>query len=120
MDFRSREVRRLPVMEGERLVGIVTRADLVRALRATTDDPGAAGAQSDEAIRLRLQSELEKQSWWQSKWCSVLVSNGVVRYTGISDGDIDRQAARVAAENVPGVRGVQDDRLQFTDWQPMM
>ena len=120
MDFRSREVRRLPVMEGERLVGIVTRADLVRALRATTDDPGAAGAQSDEAIRLRLQTELEKQSWWQSKWSSVLVSNGLVRYIGISDSDIDRQAARVAAENVPGVRGVQDDRLQFTDWQPMV
>jgi CBS domain-containing protein len=118
--FEAREVRRLPVMEGERLVGIVTRADLVRALRATVDNPAAAAAQSDEAIRLRLQSELERQSWWQSKWCSVLVSNGVVKYTGISDSDIDRQAARVAAENVPGVRGVQDDRLQFTDWQPMV
>ena len=118
--FEAREVRRLPVMEGERLVGIVARADLVRALGATTDNPGAARTQSDEAIRLRLQTELEKQSWWLSKWCSVLVSNGLVRYTGISDSDIDRQAARVAAENVPGVRGVQDDRLQFTDWQPMM
>jgi len=118
--FEAREVRRLPVMEGGRLVGIVTRADLVRALGATTDHPAVARAQSDEAIRLRLQTELEKQSWWQSKWSSVLVSNGLVRYIGISDSDIDRQAARVAAENVPGVRGVQDDRLQFTDWQPMV
>lgn len=118
--LESREVRRLPVMLGEQLVGIVTRADLVRALGATTDNHDEARTQSDEAIRLRLQAELEKQSWWQSKWCSVLVSNGLVRYTGISDSDIDRQAARVAAENVPGVRGVQDDRLQFTDWQPMM
>ena len=118
--FESRVVRRLPVMLGEQLVGIVTRADLVRALAATTDNHDEARTQSDEAIRLRLQAELEKQSWWQSKWCSVLVSNGLVRYTGISDSDVDRQAARVAAENVPGVRGVQDDRLQFTDWQPMM
>ena len=121
--FEAREVRRLPVLQGDQLVGIVTRTDLVRAVRAaraTTDNVGANRTQSDEAIRLRLQTELEKQSWWLSKWCSVLVSNGLVRYTGISDSDIDRQADRVAAENVPGVRGVQDDRLQFTDWQPMM
>jgi len=121
--FEAREVRRLPVLQGEQLVGIVTRTDLVRAVRAvgaTADNLAANRTMSDEAIRLRVQTELEKQSWWQSKWCSVLVSNGLVRYTGISDNYIDRQAARVAAENVPGVRGVQDDRLQFTDWQPMM
>ena len=118
--FEAREVRRLPVLRGEQLVGIVTRTDLVRAMGATTDNLGANGAQSDEAIRLRLQTELEKQPWWHSKWCSVFVCNGLVRYTGISDSDVDRQAARVAAENVPGVRAVQDDRLQFTDWQPMM
>lgn len=118
--FESREIRRLPVMLGEQLVGIVTRADLVRVLAATTDHRDEARTQSDETIRLRLQTELEKQSWWHSRWCSVFVSNGLVRYAGISDSDIDRQAARVAAENVPGVRGVQDDRLQFTDWQPMM
>ena len=121
--FEAREVRRLPVLRRDQLVGIVTRTDLVRAVktvRATTDSLAANKVQSDEAIRLRLQTELEKQSWWQSKWCSVFVSDGLVRYTGISDSDIDRQAARVAAENVPGVRGIQDDRLQFTDWQPMM
>jgi CBS domain-containing protein len=117
--FEAREVRRLPVMLREQLVGIVTRADLVSALAAANDNPPETRTQSDEAIRLRLQAELEKQSWWPSKWCSVQVSNGFVRYTGISDSDIDRQAARVAAENVPGVRGVQDDRLQFTDLQPM-
>lgn len=118
--FEAREIRRLPVMREEVLVGIVTRADLVRALAATTDSTGTAESQTDEAIRSSLQTELERQSWWQSKWCSVLVSDGLVRYTGISDSDIDRQAARVAAENIPGVHGVQDDRLQFTDWQPML
>jgi len=55
-----------------------------------------ARAQSDEAIRLRLQTELEGQSWWQSKWCSVLVSNGLVRYTGISDSDIDWVPSRAS------------------------
>lgn len=118
--FEAREVRRLPVLQRDELVGIVTRADLVRALAATPDTANAAASHSDEAIRLRLQNELQSQPWWPSKWCSVLVSDGLVRYTGISEGYIDRQAARVAAENVPGVRGVQDDRLQFTDWQPMV
>jgi CBS domain-containing protein len=60
--FEAREVRRLLVMEGEQLVGIVTRADLVKALGATTAISRAARTQSDEAIRLRLQTEPEKQS----------------------------------------------------------
>jgi CBS domain-containing protein len=118
--FERREIRRLAVLRGDVLVGIVTRADLVRALAAASGLPCEARARTDDAIRRSLQSELERQPWWPSKWCSVAVSRGRVRYTGISDSDIDRQAARVAAENIPGVQGVQDDRLQFTDWQPMV
>ena len=120
--FEERRIRRVPVVDARRLVGIVTRADLVRALAAQTGpaDPAAAPAQTDEAIRVRLLAELEQQPWWQAMWSTVLVDNGVVTYRGVYEREADRQAARVAAENVAGVRAIEDDRVASADWQPML
>ena len=118
--FEARHVRRLPVLRGPQLVGIVTRTDLVRALAAKTRSVDTSVANTDEAIRLQLVAELEKQSWWQAKWCSVLVNDGIVRYRGIYERESDRLAARVAAENVPGVRFVEDNRRSSAELQPMM
>ena len=117
--FEARRIRRLPVLRGERLVGIVTRADLIRAL-ARTRHLEASPSQSDEAIRLRLLEELEQQRWWRPSWSAVDVRDGVVHYRGLLESEDERRAARVAAENVPGVRGVQDDRTLWTAWQPMV
>ena len=118
--FEARQFRRVPVLRDRRVVGIVTRADLVRALAAKTRRMAVPQGQTDEAIRARLLAELEKQPWWQSKWSVVFVSNGVVRYRGVYEREADRQAARVAAENVAGVRGIEDDRVSSADWQPMV
>ena len=53
-------------------------------------------------------------------WSAVYVRDGVVHYRGLIRSDDERQAARVAAENVPGVRGVEDDRMTGIAWQPMI
>ena len=118
--FEARHIRRLPVLRGSRLVGIVTRTDLVRALAIRTKDVGTSEVHTDESIRAQLVAELEKQPWWQAKWCAVFVTHGIVRYRGVYERESDRQAARVAAENVPGVRSVEDDRVASADWQPMV
>jgi CBS domain-containing protein len=118
--FEARHIRRLPVLHGTRLVGIVTRTDLVRALAANTRDVGPSTVHTDESIRARLVAELEKQPWWQAKWCAVFVTDGIVRYRGVYERESDRRAARVAAENVAGVRAVEDDRVSSADWQPMV
>ena len=117
--FEARRIRRLPVLRGERLVGIVTRADLIHAL-AQTQDLEPPRSQSDEAIRLRLLTELEQQPWWRPGWSAVHVRNGVVHYKGLLENEDERAAARVAAENVLGVRGIEDDRVQAALWQPMV
>jgi CBS domain-containing protein len=118
--FTARHIRRIPVLRDQRLVGIVTRADLIRALALTTRDIEAPRAQSDEAIRARLLRELERQRWWRPEWSALYVQDGVVHYRGLIHSDDERQAARVAAENVPGVRGVEDDRMTGIAWQPMI
>jgi CBS domain-containing protein len=118
--FAARDIRRIPVLRDEQLVGVVTRADLIRALALTARDDKTPRSQSDEAIRVRLLRELEQQRWWRPDWSAVFVRDGVVHYRGLTRSDDERQAARVAAENVPGVRGVEDDRISGVAWQPMI
>jgi signal-transduction protein with cAMP-binding, CBS, and nucleotidyltransferase domain len=102
-------IKRVPVLEEGRLVGIVSRSNLVQALAdsAWLDAPGA----DDEAIHARLLAELEGQPWWRSLMSNVVVSDGVVHYYGGFDSETHKDAARIAAENVPGVRAVEDHRL---------
>lgn len=118
--FEARHIRRVPVLRGKQLVGIVTRADLIRALAQKTRDLEMPLAQTDEAIRLRLLAELEHQRWWRSDWSTVYVCDGVVSYRGLLESENERQAARIAAENVPGVRGVEDNRMPWALWQPLV
>jgi CBS domain-containing protein len=107
--FERRHVKRVPVLEGVQLVGIVSRSDLVRALAAKAGMK--AGNTGDAAIHKRLSAELERRSWWRSLTSNVVVTDGIVHYFGTIDSEDERQAARVAAENVPGVRGVHDHRV---------
>ena len=103
-------VKRVPVLQGGRLVGIVSRSNLVQALAASGSNMNV-GDTHDGAIRTRLYAELERQPWWRSTISTVIVTDGVVHYFGIVDSEEQRQAARVAAENVSGVRRIEDHRV---------
>jgi osmotically-inducible protein OsmY len=70
----------------------------------------------DSAIRGRLLAELDHQSWWAGPNSQVIVMDGVVHYWGVARSDAEREAARVAAENVPGVRAVEDHRLVYREF----
>jgi len=100
-------VKRLPVMRDGKVVGIVTRSNLMRALAhfALAAQPAAAG---DAAIRARLLAELGKQPWAPVGLINVVVTDGIVKLSGALTDERERQAIRVAAENIPGVRKVED------------
>jgi len=117
--FDQQHVGRVPVMRGRRLVGIVSRADLGRAIAKSSDASEPASVPTDEAIRARLLNDLAHQSWWRANWLSVDVVDGVVSFNGLVEGEDERQAARAAAKNVPGVRRVVDDRMQVSQWVPL-
>ena len=100
-------IKRVPVVCGRRLVGIVSRADLLRALarlaRATE-----TVATNDAEIRERVMAELRRQSWAPLDLINVIVRDRIVELRGTITEDSARQAMVVAAENVPGVRAVRD------------
>jgi CBS domain-containing protein len=113
--FDSRGIRRVPVVRAGKVTGIVTRASLVRALAAHPAKPRKTSGRNDEAIRSELVAELERQAWWRTDWSSVTVTDGVVHFWGFQDSPDEGNAARVAAENVPGVRRVEDHRQRYSD-----
>jgi CBS domain-containing protein len=112
-----RRIKRVPVMDAGRLAGIVSRSDLVKALAAA--EPPAV-PQGDEAIRAALVAELERQPWWRAGLCGVAVEDGIVIYRGVMEVRGEEAAARVAAEGIPGVRGVVDHRLAYIDLPSMV
>jgi CBS domain-containing protein len=111
--LESRGIKRVPVMRDGQLVGIVSRANLVQALAGMRTAAIRVTPPADQAIRGRLKAELERQSWWRQLTSNVIVTDGVVHYFGTFQSEDQQDAARVAAENIPGVRGVEDHRVRF-------
>jgi osmotically-inducible protein OsmY len=99
-------VKRLPVVRGRQVVGIVTRSNLVRAVVRMAHEARPISA-NDEDIRARLVGELKKLPWAPA--IDVAVKDGVVKLSGVLLDERQRAALRVAAENIPGVKNVLDD-----------
>lgn len=118
--LEERRIKRVPVVQEERLVGIVSRSDLVQALAAAKRANWKTGPLTDEAIRRLVLAELRRQSWWRTNRSNVTVQEGVVTYAGLIELENERIAARVAAETVPGVRGIVDRRLAYADLPSMV
>lgn len=104
----THRVRRVPVLEGGRLVGIISRTDLVRKLAEVI--PTAPTARPEDGqLREAIWEEIKEQPWLRSTIINFSVKNGVVELYGAADSDAQRQAVRVLVENVPGVRSVQNN-----------
>jgi len=98
-------IKRLPVVQDGKLVGIVSRANLLHALASVAHEVKAP-AGDDATIREQILAECAKQSW--ATRVNVVVRNGVVGLWGVITDERERQAFIVAAENVPGVKAVHD------------
>jgi CBS domain-containing protein len=108
--FESRHIRRVPVVKAGKVVGIVSRTDFVRALVARGKIRRHQHSTSDDSIRRALLAELEAQPWWRPFYCDVTVVDGVVHVSGLIEAPDEKDGLRVAAENIGGVRGVDDQR----------
>jgi len=100
-------IKRVPVLDGDVPVGILSRADLLRGLAGALAATPAA-ATSDAEIRERILAELARAAWVPRDGIAISVENGVVDLNGVILDEKERDALRVAAENVPGVRAVED------------
>ncbi|HXX83165.1 MAG TPA: CBS domain-containing protein [Casimicrobiaceae bacterium] len=100
-------IKRIPVTEEGRIVGIVSRADLMSALAERLSQATKAPA-SDESIRRAIMTEMKKQPWCPVQSLSIRVRNGFVDVNGTIFDEGQRRALHVLVENVHGVKGVHD------------
>lgn len=101
------DIKTVPIVDAGKIVGIVTRSDLLRALLRILPKSSAATA-DDELIRRTIVAELQQQSWSGGDLIGVTVDKGVVELNGAIFDERQRKAAIVAAENVAGVKKVTD------------
>lgn len=109
--MERRNVKRLPVLRGEELVGILTRSDLLRAVASLARDVPDPTA-DDDHIRRRVIAAIQNNDWAPMQ-LGVIVRDGIVHISGIISDEDYRKAIIVAAENVAGVRLVHDHLSWF-------
>ncbi len=103
--LETRHIRRVLVLQDGQLRGLVSRADLLRALVAP---PPTEADLSDDRIRLAVLAAMKKQPWADTFYTMVEVKDGVVEFHGFMRTEAVKRGLRVLAENVPGVKGVVD------------
>jgi osmotically-inducible protein OsmY len=104
--MEKNRIKRVPVMRGNELVGIVSRANLVRAL-ASLARAAPLGEGDDQAVRERVLAQLDGLPW-RPVDINVVVRKGEVDVSGVIIDERQRQALRVAVENALGVKAVHD------------
>ena len=105
--MERKRIKRVPVLCGGQVVGIVTRSNLMHAMvsLARVAQPAAT---DDASIRERLLAEMQKEQWAPAASVNVVVHDGVVELWGVIIDERQREALKVAAENTPGVKEVKD------------
>ena len=119
MLFEERGIKRAPVMRGGKMVGIVSRANLLQAL--ASNKAGETGPH-DEAIRSAILSVARREAGIRVSLIDVTVAHGVVHLWGNVGSEAERSALCVVARNAAGVREVHDHlRLlppSVVEWEP--
>ncbi len=111
--MRGKRVKRLPVLDGGRLVGVIGRTDLLRVLALKLIEV-PAGEATDESIGAYIKEALVHESWAPHSGVRVQVRDHVVNLEGAIFSDAERRAVKVVAENAPGVKEIHDN-LYFVD-----
>lgn len=111
-------VKRVPVIAGGRLVGIVSRADLVRAIaiHGTAARPASSALRPGDAdLRQRLLERLQGEPWFGNPTFEIAVEGGAARLWGVVRSEDERRAMIVAAQTLPGIGSV-TDHLTVARW----
>ena len=104
-------IKRVPIVRGEQLVGIVSRANLVQALASSPFTAANDGIDRNRTIRLELLSRLKHQTWTDFGDRNVIVNAGEVHLWGLVGSPAERKALIAIAEDVPGVTSVIDEMI---------
>lgn len=106
--LEKQHIKRVPVVRDGKLVGIVSRANLLQGLAAGSTVESETVA-DDRAIRDAIIKEIRNNTGVWVERINVIVSQGVVQLWGLVDSQQQKIAAQVAAENTPGVKSVENN-----------
>ncbi len=107
--MEKQRIKRVAVIDNERMVGVIARSDLLRALLSHARKDKPPETQSDDrTIRSAILAALEAQSWAPMTTLNVTVADGVVDVWGTITNPDERRAICVVAENAAGVKTVHD------------
>jgi CBS domain-containing protein len=104
--MEKNHIRRVLVLKGGRLVGIVSRADLLRAILRGEMTPQESF--DDHGIQLALVKAMRAQPWVDIYWIYPSVKAGTVTFHGFARNDAVRQGLAIMAREIPGVKAVDD------------
>jgi len=107
--LEERHVKRLIIVREGKPVGVVSRADLLRALATRPQPAATVPTGEDRALRATVTAALARRDWGGGPAApiTVFVDDGVVHLWGLVDSEAVRDALRIAAEEVPGVKRVE-------------
>ena len=108
--LEKHRIKRVPILRDGKLVGMVSRSNLIQALASSHGGPHDA-AESDRDIRSILLTQLGEQDWTDFGSRNVIVTDGVVHLWGLVGSEEERKALTALAKGVPGVVGVSDDMI---------
>ncbi|HWP24986.1 MAG TPA: CBS domain-containing protein [Xanthobacteraceae bacterium] len=108
--LEKNRIKRVPVVKDGKIVGIVSRANLLQAL-ASMRKQIEGMTPSDAVIRERVIEKLKAEPWARPSLINVIVQNGMVDLWGVVDSQAEKKAVRVAVEITPGVTAVNDNLI---------
>jgi len=108
--LEKNSIKRVPIIKDKRIVGIVSRANLLQGLASLKDKAPQARA-DDSAIRDSVMQKLANERWARPALLSVTVQDGTVDLWGIVESAAEKKAVRVLVEVTPGVRAVNDNLI---------
>lgn len=114
--LETRRIKRVPVLRDGEIVGIVSRADLVRALAQSTEGQLPSPTPDDEPLRKAVEAAIAEVPGASVNLINLIVENGKVSIWGIADSDFVENGIRVAAENVDGVQSVDVNMGRLPAW----
>lgn len=114
--LEEHRIKRVPVLRAGRVVGIVSRANLLHALSALPDGTLQERTEDDRVLRLKIDETLKQVPGATVNLINYTVEMGNVSIWGVADSDFEENAIRVAVENIPGVRSVDIHMGRLPAW----
>ena len=104
--LEKHRIKRVPVVNNGKIVGIVSRANLIQALVSLGHAKTSDASIDDLTLHSNILEQLRSKPWADPTKINVVVNNGTVELWGIVDSETEKNAIRVAVEVMPGVRQV--------------